>query len=190
MSVLSLLRPREIPLRRAMARSAVALIERQDEKGEPALLFIQRASREGDPWSGDMAFPGGKMQVEDSEPREAAIRETLEETGLDLQEHGRLVARLSDRLTRQHSRWRPMVVTPYLFAWHGAMAPPPTAALSHEVEAAVWVPRRVLASPEYRAIRPFPTPFGTLKLPCCIYQGHCIWGLSFSLVNEYLREHA
>ena len=183
MSVLSVLRPREIPLRRAMARSAVALIERQHENGEPALLFIQRARRAGDPWSGDMGFPGGRMQPEDSEPRQAAIRETLEETGLNLEQHGRLRCRLSDRLTRQHSRWRPMVVTPYLFAWSGS----PEVVLNHEVEAAVWVPRRVLESAEYRSIRIFPTPLGNLKLPCCRYEGYCIWGLSFSLLEEYLK---
>lgn len=187
MSVLSRLRPRELPFRRGLARSAVALIEALDETGNPALLFIQRASRDGDPWSGDMAFPGGRMHPEDQAPLETAIRETREEAGLDLKRHGRLICRMSDRLTRQHSRWRPMVVTPYLFAWSAAGQTPPVASLNHEVQTAVWVPKRVLASPEYRAIRPFATPLGTLKLPCCRYRGFCIWGLSFGLVTEYLR---
>lgn len=170
-------------MRRSLVRSAVALIEGYDEAGEPALLFIQRARREGDPWSGDMAFPGGKMQVGDGEPRQTAIREAREETGLDLSQHGRLIVRMSDRLTRQHARWRPMVVTPYLFTWFGSL----DVSLNHEVQTAIWIPRRALASSEYRSVRPFSTPLGRLQLPCCRYQGYCIWGLSFSLVKAYLR---
>lgn len=176
-----------MPFRRSLARAAVALIEGHDESGEQALLFIRRTHREDDPWSGDMAFPGGRMQPTDCEPRQTAIRETQEETGLDLVRHGRMVCRMSDRLTREHARWRPMVVTPYLFTWPQSQRGLPSVTLNHEAQAAVWVPKWVLASREYRAIRPFPTPLGTLRLPCCRYQDYCIWGLSFSLVQEYLR---
>lgn len=52
--------------------------------GEPELLFIQRASRHGDPWSGDVAFPGGGRDIEDDDDLAAAVRETAEEVGLDL----------------------------------------------------------------------------------------------------------
>ena len=111
-SWLSHLRPHKIPFRRRFARASVALIFRSTENGGKELLFIQRARREGDPWSGDMAFPGGRLQPEDASARAAAERETLEETGMDLRRHGRFLTRLSDLVTRHHSRWRPMVVTP------------------------------------------------------------------------------
>ena len=74
------LRPREIPFRRMLARASVALIYRRTAGGKTELLFIRRAHRAGDPWSGHMAFPGGRLQPEDPTPRAAAERETLEET--------------------------------------------------------------------------------------------------------------
>ena len=48
------------------------------------LLLIRRAVHERDPWSGNMAFPGGRVEPEDDGPLAAALRETLEEVGLPL----------------------------------------------------------------------------------------------------------
>ncbi|CAK9068574.1 Uncharacterized HTH-type transcriptional regulator Rv1395, partial [Durusdinium trenchii] len=81
--------PLKIPLRRRMARAAVAITHRASgaADGQRELLFMQRAQRAGDPWSGDMSFPGGRMHADDPTPRFAAERETWEETGLDLARH-------------------------------------------------------------------------------------------------------
>ncbi|MFO8142757.1 MAG: CoA pyrophosphatase [Marinobacter sp.] len=160
----------------------MALIYRQSEDGGVELLFIQRARREGDPWSGDMAFPGGRMQPEDASPRATAERETLEETGVDLRRHGRFQGRLSDLITRHHSRWRPMVVTPYVYQWRGTQ--PVT--LNHEVEQVVWISLDYLAAKENQSRLPWRTPLGTINLPCCRYQNYCIWGLSYSMLQELL----
>ena len=176
------LRPQKLPFRRSLTRASVALIYRQSEDGGTELLFIQRARREGDPWSGDMAFPGGRMEPADLTPRAAAERETLEETGVDLNRHGRFQARLSDLVTRHHSRWRPMVVTPYVYEWLGTQ--PVT--LNHEVEQVVWVPLAYLAGKENQSRLPWRTPLGTLNMPCCRYEGYCIWGLSYSILRELL----
>lgn len=54
------------------------------EHGDPEVLFIKRASRVGDRWTGHVALPGGKRDPEDADDRAAAIRETSEEVGLDL----------------------------------------------------------------------------------------------------------
>lgn len=180
------LRPQELPFRRHLTRASVALIYRRAASGGTELLFIQRARREGDPWSGDMAFPGGRMQPEDASPRATAERETLEETGVDLTQHGRFRARLSDLLTRHHSRWRPMVVTPYLYEWRG----PRSVTLNHEVQRVVWVPLDYLAAGENQGSLPWRTPLGTLNMPCCRYQGHCIWGLSYSMLQDFLAFRA
>lgn len=153
-----------------MVRSCVALIYRMDNDDDQELLFIQRALREGDPWSGDMAFPGGRMEARDVSPRAAAEREALEETGLDL-------------VTRQHSRWRPMVVTPYIYQWYG----PGDSAMNHEVENLVWIPVSELAAPENQSTLLWRTRFGRLRLPCIRYQGYCIWGLSYSMLKEFLQ---
>ncbi|MDX1458201.1 MAG: CoA pyrophosphatase [Marinobacter sp.] len=164
----------------------MALIQRRaPDTDRPELLFIQRARREGDPWSGDMAFPGGRMQPGDAHPRATAERETLEETGFDLLRYGRYRTRLSDLITRHHSRWRPMVVTPYVYEWQG----PEDALLNHEVQQLVWIPMDFLAAADNQSRRSWRTPLGTLQFPCCLYQDYCIWGLSFSMVQELLARH-
>lgn len=61
-------------------RAAVAIVVGPDDD----TLFIRRATREGDPWSGDMAFPGGRHDPGDLSLRHTAEREAREEVGLDL----------------------------------------------------------------------------------------------------------
>jgi len=161
----------------------VVLVYRVDDAGERELLFIQRAQRDGDPWSGDMAFPGGHKEAGDATPRVAAEREALEETGLDLAAHGQFEARLWDLVTRQHSRWRPMVVTPYVFQWCG----PGNSAPNHEVDNLVWMPVSELAAPENQSTLRWGKHCGGLRLPCIRYQGYCIWGLSYSMLRDFLR---
>src|ERR1035437_6216446 len=67
-------------------RASVAMILRQVDD-DLEILFIQRAAHDLDPWSGHIAFPGGKMEEGELECQ-AACRETLEEIGIDL-EYGR-----------------------------------------------------------------------------------------------------
>lgn len=54
------------------------------QHGDPEVLFIKRASREGDRWTGHVALPGGKRDPEDADDRAAAVREASEEIGFDL----------------------------------------------------------------------------------------------------------
>lgn len=65
-------------------RAAVAIILRDGDHGTEFLL-MQRAIHAGDPWSGQMSFPGGKIETSDASPLDAAVREVEEEVGIDLQ---------------------------------------------------------------------------------------------------------
>src|SRR5437870_1501228 len=72
------------PLVTCTRRAAVAIVLRDGASGIE-VLFIHRAEHPDDPWSGHMAFPGGR--AEDGEPPVlTAMRESAEEVGLDLGE--------------------------------------------------------------------------------------------------------
>jgi hypothetical protein len=54
------------------------------QHGDPELLFIKRATRIGDKWNGHVALPGGKRDPEDADDQVTAMREALEEVGINL----------------------------------------------------------------------------------------------------------
>ena len=65
------------------ANAGVAVIFRMN-LGKLELLLVKRAVISGDPWSGDMAFPGGKKGVQDKDIIDTVTREVLEETSIDV----------------------------------------------------------------------------------------------------------
>lgn len=130
------------------ARAAVTIVLRAvPGPGSPAtshleLLLIQRAEREGDPWSGQVALPGGRRHAEDATLQDTAIRETLEETGIDLGAHGLLLGTL-DELRPRTPVLPPIIVTPFV-----AVVPPDLPILiSDELADAFWVPWTTFADP-------------------------------------------
>lgn len=65
----------------APARPAAVLIAIINRPDEPTVLFTQRSSALRS-HSGQIAFPGGRIDVADAGPLEAALREAEEEVGL------------------------------------------------------------------------------------------------------------
>lgn len=176
-------RPLRLPGRRRLIRAAVAAVLADRPEGLSVLL-VRRAERPGDPWSGDMALPGGRLAPDDAGGAAAACRETAEETGLRLAPEHR-IGRLTDRITRAHRQPLPMVVSPFVFSY-------PERAddwrLNHEVEHAVWVPLAFLGEPRnrdrmyWRVAGPLAVP-----LPCYDFAGQRIWGLTLLMLDELVR---
>jgi 8-oxo-dGTP pyrophosphatase MutT (NUDIX family) len=76
--------------------AVAAVLRAPPDGGDAEILLMRRAERHGDPWSGHMAFPGGRREEGDATLLDTAIREAREEVGLDLRAHGTLLARLPD----------------------------------------------------------------------------------------------
>ena len=162
--------------------AAVAAVVRNGQLGTE-ILFIERSTKEGDPWSGQMAFPGGRASDEDENSLATAIRETMEEVAVDLT-GSRLVGRLSDleggpRGTRQR-----LTVTPYVFWISG---PRPKVHLNHEVAEVVWVPISDLVESSRYIEYPYP-PLGRDSWPGITVEGErVIWGLTLRMLVDLFR---
>ncbi|KAI9657167.1 MAG: hypothetical protein M1821_003334 [Bathelium mastoideum] len=119
--------------------------------GDPELLFIKRAARKNDRWTSHVALPGGKRDPEDADDKAAAVRETLEEVGITLNEESCLeVGNLPQRLvTTSWGKVPLMILCPYIFliTTHNL---PPLQLQPTETASAHWVPLRVLLAPNQR----------------------------------------
>lgn len=145
-----------------------------------SLLLIRRAERTGDPWSGQMALPGGRRDRTDADPRDTAIRETLEEVGLVLPVTS-FLARLPD-VSPRTSLLGPIVVRPYLFVLPNR----PILSPNDEVAEAGWVRLDALRHPDI--YRPY-----TLELqgeprtfPAYHLGESVIWGLTERILSALL----
>lgn len=158
--------------------SAVAAILREAEV--PRLLFIERASVKGDPWSGDLAFPGGRRESQDANLQAAAERETLEEIDLDLSQ-GQYLGRLDDLVTQTLG----VQVAAFVYAVEGD----PGFHLSDEVEAAFWQPLSELADPERHRTHTFAARGFPRQLPAIDLLGPdkpLLWGITYRFVAQLL----
>ena len=148
-----------------------------------SVLMIRRAEREGDPWSGHMAFPGGRSEHADPDSLATARRETLEEIGLDLEAHCDCLGRLSDLLTRPGIRGGSMCITPYLFALESAVP----FSQNVEVDEIHRIPLAFLADRGNRQRMRWRPNGVAIDLPCYFYADRRIWGLSLMMLDELVE---
>lgn len=166
----------------ASRKAAVAALLR-DRPGTAELLFIRRSVHPRDPWSGHMAFPGGRVDPGDAAPFDAAVRETLEEVGFDLVSGARHVGRLSEVRTHLPLGRLPHSVVPFCFAVEGD----PRFTLNHEVAETLWVPLSFLADRRNRSSFTWVRRGLPLPMPCYRFEGREIWGLTLRMVDELLE---
>ncbi len=147
----------------------------------PELLFIKRAEKEGDPWSGHMAFPGGHRDPEDESLRAAAERETMEEIGLDLGGADYL-GPLNHQSAQPRGRVLDMLIAPHAFQIDGN----PSFNPNYEVDEVVWtrlspMARNEIHDTETKPLMGKPTTFNGYRLE----RGHFVWGLTYRIVKTF-----
>jgi len=161
--------------------AAVAVILHEDQDGISA-LFIKRAEQLGDPWSGQIAFPGGRFEVGDADLLSTAIREAREETGIDLKEAEQLGA--LDDVNPRSPHLPPIFVRPFVFAL--SRRPPHTNSPA-EVQRSFWIPFKTLIDPATSTqitmtLRGIPRTFTAYKV-----EGEVIWGMTERIVRLFLE---
>ncbi|MEE3325982.1 MAG: CoA pyrophosphatase [Myxococcota bacterium] len=169
---------------KSLNRAAVALILRENHAGLE-IFFIERSRREDDPWSGHMAFPGGRLEEVDADSRAAAERETMEEVGIPLLD-AEYLGVLSDLQGSPRFRQNRLVVTAHVY--HSTFMGSPTLD-QLEVASAMWVPVSHLIDPKAHVGYTSPTT-GDLEFPG-IEVGepgrHVVWGLTYRFLEIFME---
>jgi 8-oxo-dGTP pyrophosphatase MutT (NUDIX family) len=160
--------------------AAVALIVRETPSGLQ-LLFIKRAANENDPWSGNIGFPGGKVENGDGDPRATAERETREEVGIDLRK-AHYLGRLSDIASVRTA----VHVSCFIYQMEEAA---PLRLMQEEVQDAFWVSLSDLTDPSRHGEKSVRFDGQTMIRPGITlpYPGNpALWGLTYLLVMELI----
>ena len=167
-------------------QAAVSIVLREPGEGLE-VLFIRRAEREGDLWSGHVAFPGGRVEPGEG-LEEAAVRETVEEVGIDLRAGADRLGALDEIPAIGRGRAVGLSIQPWIFALRAAPGP---LRFSEEVASATWVRLADLLDPGRLAPFPYVHEGQRLLLPSLDVDGLVIWGLTYRMVEmlaELLRE--
>ena len=146
----------------------------------PDVLFIERAVREGDPWSGQVALPGGRRDVGEGDLLATAVRETMEETGLDLATHGEVFGPL-DEFRPRTPVLPPVIVRPYVARIDRGVV----VAQSDEVSSHFWVPLDALFNPANTRPTRVQGRGVSMWRDAIHYEGKVIWGMTEIIVRTF-----
>jgi 8-oxo-dGTP pyrophosphatase MutT (NUDIX family) len=161
-------------------RAAVAMIMRE-LPDDLELLFIERATDPRDPWSGHLAFPGGKVE-QGEQARQAAERETREEIGLDLGSE-RYLGRMSDIVGAN----LPVRVSCFAYA---AVTTANHPVVSPEVRDVFWTRLSDIRDPQRHRTATVAFSGRTLQVPGIILpqpDKPVLWGITYRLVMQFLE---
>lgn len=160
------------------ARQAAVALVLQSVGDDSKLLLIRRAEREGDPWSGHMALPGGHAEPEDHDSAATAMRETLEEVGLPLRRE-ECLGTMAPLQVSAFGRPTGMWITPHVFAVQRPADLSPNA----EVAATFWAPVSPMAMGEWDSTKHVQRGNVQLKLPAIDVHGNLVWGLTLKMIT-------
>jgi 8-oxo-dGTP pyrophosphatase MutT (NUDIX family) len=137
------------------------------------VLFVKRSEKFGDPWSGQTAFPGGKRDPEDMNLKETVVRETLEETSVNLLEGCRFLGAMDAvRATQKPG----MQVLPFVVLLEKQQA----VKLNEELTDYFWVPLKELAKQKGTV------KFGVGERPAYIMDNCVVWGLTYRILQNLI----
>jgi 8-oxo-dGTP pyrophosphatase MutT (NUDIX family) len=163
----------------APRRAAVAIVLRRTADDVVELLLIKRSEREDDPWSGHVALPGGRRDPTDATLQDTAIRETREETGIDLARDG-IVLGMIDELRPRTPMLPPIIVTPFV----AIVRPDVRIETSDEVASAFWVALAALEDPSLTVESEVSARGASWRVPSYLLGGHIVWGMTERILRN------
>ncbi len=173
--------PDRVDTGRPARQAAVAAILRNNGDHTEA-LFIRRATKSGDPWSGHMAFPGGHRDEQDEGLRQTAERETREEIGLDLLAHASYLGELDAVRANPRGRNIDMVVTPFVYQLnkHDVELNP-----NYEVADVLWGSLNDMHSGSSFTMGQFMVSGEEQAFPGYGIEGQIVWGLTYRMLDIF-----
>ena len=150
----------------------------------PEVLFIRRAESSRDPWSGHMAFPGGRQSEDDPTLFDTAIRETKEEVGLDLSLEADHIGQLDDLQAIARGKPQETVIRPFVFE---VQRDAPLRVDEREVAEALWAPLLPLYRGEVDTVRPYQWHGTQIDFPAYDVSGRVVWGLTYQMLRSFFR---
>ncbi len=154
------------------AHAAVAVILRRGKR-DWDFLFVKRVENPADPWSGQMAFPGGKRALNDGDLKQTVVRETLEETNIDLLDKS--LSLILGVMPPLRSTQKPeMLILPFVTLLQKR---PSIKLQRRELTEYVWISAETLI----RNKSTVKFDFG--EFPAYVVEGRVIWGLTFRILE-------
>jgi 8-oxo-dGTP pyrophosphatase MutT (NUDIX family) len=158
--------------------AAVAIILAPRDSGHQ-LLLIKRAESAGDPWSGQMALPGGRRESGDEDLVATAMRETREETRIELR-RDLLVGQLDD-LAPTIAALPPVLVRPFVFVLGEAVRIQP----GPEVAFGVWTAFDLLGASEKDV--EIEIRGAQRTVPAFLVGHHVVWGMTHRIIKSFIE---
>jgi 8-oxo-dGTP pyrophosphatase MutT (NUDIX family) len=145
----------------------------------PKVLLIKRSERNGDPWSGQIAFPGGKHQEGDASAKDTAVREAREEVGIDLDSSSEFLGYFGSFRTHTGD----MDVVPAIFLLRGEVA----VRVNDEAVSFMWVGLERFLAPEARVEIAPEIRGARSEVPAFREGDYVIWGLTYRIITALLE---
>jgi 8-oxo-dGTP diphosphatase len=155
------------------ADAAVALLLKPIGK-DLEVLIVKRVENRADPWSGQMALPGGKRDAKDQTLKQTVVRETLEETDINLLDRSRFLGVVG---TLRSTRRPEMKILPFVVL----LEHKPKIKLNEELEGFFWISLEELI--QHKGTAEFS--FG--EVPAYTFRGYVIWGLTYRILEKFIQ---
>ena len=165
----------------ALRWAAVAILLRVNDAGALDLLLIRRADREGDPWSGHVALPGGRHDPTDASLEDTALREVWEEVGVDVRQSGQVLGTLDDLAPRTPTL-PPIAVRPFVAAVGDVPLVP-----NPEVAAAAWIPIEALRAPEAARESAVLVRGQRRRVASFVVGDYLVWGMTERILRQFIE---